>query len=66
MRALALVVTRTALGKPAAAREAFTQFLALAPRRYDQKIADAKQRLHHARALRPEAPCADASLSSYH
>jgi hypothetical protein len=45
MRALALVVTRTALGKPAAAREAFTQFLALAPRRYDQKIADAKQRL---------------------
>jgi tetratricopeptide (TPR) repeat protein len=40
-----LGVARMALGKSAAAREAFTQFLALAPSRYEGQIADAKQRL---------------------
>jgi tetratricopeptide (TPR) repeat protein len=40
-----LGVARMGLAKPAGAREAFTQFLALAPRRYDTQIADAKERL---------------------
>ena len=36
---------RMRLGKSGAAREALTQYLALAPHRYGQQIADAKQRL---------------------
>jgi len=40
-----LGVTRMGLGKPAPAREALTQFLSLAPSRYEGQIADAKQRL---------------------
>ena len=48
-----LGVTRAALGKPAGARDAFTQFLALAPHRYEDRIADAKHRLT---TLPSEAP----------
>ena len=40
-----LGVTRMGLGKPGPAREALTQFLSLAPSRYEGQIADAKQRL---------------------
>ncbi|HEV8398997.1 MAG TPA: tetratricopeptide repeat protein [Gemmatimonadales bacterium] len=40
-----LGLARMGLGKSSGAREAFTQFLALAPRRYDTQIADAKERL---------------------
>jgi len=40
-----LGVARMGLGKSAAARDAFTQFLALAPSRYGSQIAEAKRRL---------------------
>jgi tetratricopeptide (TPR) repeat protein len=40
-----LGVARMGLGKAAGAREAFTHFLSLSPRRYADRIADAKQRL---------------------
>jgi predicted Zn-dependent protease len=36
---------RMRLGKVGSARDALTQYLALAPHRYEQQIADAKQRL---------------------
>jgi len=40
-----LGVVRQGLDEPDAAREAFTRYLALAPSRYAEQIADAKQRL---------------------
>ncbi len=40
-----LGVARMALGKTGAAREALTRYLSLAPSRYVEQIADAKQRL---------------------
>lgn len=41
-----LGVVRTTLNKPAEAREAFQRFVALAPSRYGNQIADAKRRLN--------------------
>ncbi|PYO67067.1 MAG: hypothetical protein DMD71_08060 [Gemmatimonadetes bacterium] len=43
--AYVLGVVNAGLGRPAVAREAFTTFLSLAPSRYTEMIADARQRL---------------------